>query len=343
MKMDLFTPSQLPYPGQQVNAGQCGSTPYSLPVGAGAFQPPARDGLFNSIFTPDDLPYPLPILQRVVDGSASCAGNASSSANQGCNCPPTGGNANPATGSTQPPSSGNSQTQPSGQPAQSPSTPPATQAPGQIIINVGVPSQQQPSSAETQATPATPTSTPPAATAVPAAPPVQPAAAPVIAAAVTPATAARTPIVGMPIVGGPPLQRDVINTAYSYNPRLRARMPRAQEEFLEDILEENITVKMLTANASPVGFVVPDGCNAVDIFVGGIEINPNVGTASDLELVITTGAYKMTDNGLRNVPQLEPGDQIAVTIPWRYASWIELASEHLRAPVTAHFYSIESA
>ena len=78
----------------------------------------------------------------------------------------------------------------------------------------------------------------------------------------------------MPIVGGPSLQRDVFNTAYSYNPRLRARIPRAQEEFLEELIEENITVKMLTANASPLAFVVPDGCNALDIFVGAIEINP---------------------------------------------------------------------
>ncbi len=342
MKMDLFTPSQLPYPGQQTNAAQCGSTPYILPVGAGAYQPPARDGLFNSVFTPDDLPYPLPVIERQGSGSDSCSGS-SSSANQGCNCPPPGGNANPSTGTTQPPSSGNSATQPSGQPAQSSSTPPPTQAPGQIIINVGVPSTQQPSSTETQGAAATPTSTPPAASATPAAPAVTPAAGPMIAAAVTRPTPPGTPIVGMPIIGGPPLQRDVFNTVYSYNPRLRARIPRAQEEFLEDLIEENITVKMLTANASPLAFVVPDGCNALDIFVGAIELNPGVGAASDLELVVTTGAHKVTDNGLANLPPLKPGDQIAVTIPWRYASWIELAPEHLRVPVTAHFYTIETA
>ena len=59
--------------------------------------------------------------------------------------------------------------------------------------------------------------------------------------------------------------------------------------------------------------------------------------------MVTTGAHKVTDNGPANLPPLKPGDQIAVTIPWRYASWIELAPEHLRVPVTAHFYTIETA
>ncbi len=66
MKIDFLTPSQLQYPGAQIAACQQAT---SVVVG-GAFQPAPRDGLFNSIFTPDDLPYPLPLIQESANNGA---------------------------------------------------------------------------------------------------------------------------------------------------------------------------------------------------------------------------------------------------------------------------------
>jgi hypothetical protein len=40
---------------------------------------------------------------------------------------------------------------------------------------------------------------------------------------------------------------------------------------------------------------------------------------------------------------LEAGDSVMVTTSWRYASWVELAQEHLRVPIFARFYATESA
>src|SRR5262249_3906887 len=78
MKFDLLTPSQLPYP--QLQTGGCQQV--VIGGGASSYQSPPRTGLFNSIFTPDDLPYPLPILQRGYgDGSQTqCGCNSGTSA-----------------------------------------------------------------------------------------------------------------------------------------------------------------------------------------------------------------------------------------------------------------------
>ena len=52
---------------------------------------------------------------------------------------------------------------------------------------------------------------------------------------------------------------DKIVTAYSTNPRLRARQPRANEEYLEELLDEKFHIRMLTKDATPVAFVLPAG------------------------------------------------------------------------------------
>ena len=57
MNYNFLTPSQLPYPGQATTTDGSGAT---IVLGAGGgYEMPERDGLFNSIFTPDDLPYPV--------------------------------------------------------------------------------------------------------------------------------------------------------------------------------------------------------------------------------------------------------------------------------------------
>ena len=135
---------------------------------------------------------------------------------------------------------------------------------------------------------------------------------------------------------------EVFSKAYSYNPRLRSRAPRAQDQLLEEFLGDQIAMKMLTALSGPIAFAVPDGCNAVELFVDPIEHNPNVGCVDDLELVVTTGPIRLSDNALVESGPLQAGDQITVTIPWRYASWIELAPDHLRVELTARFFSIDN-
>lgn len=128
---------------------------------------------------------------------------------------------------------------------------------------------------------------------------------------------------------------DQIVTAYSVNPRLRARLPRAQDVYLEEVLEENVTVRMLTKDGEPLAFVVPDGCNAVDFYLGPIELNPDHGEECDLDEVVTAG--DLTIGGLDRC--LSPGDQLTVVVTWRHGSWVELAAGHLRLPVHARFYA----
>jgi hypothetical protein len=132
---------------------------------------------------------------------------------------------------------------------------------------------------------------------------------------------------------------DKIVTAYSTNPRLRARQPRAHEEYLEEILDEKMTVRMLAKDAAPVAFIVPDSFNAVDLYFGAIEANPEHAKPEDCEEVVTLGS-PIVDGSCRGT--LKVGDQINVVVPWRYASWVELAPDRLRVPITARFYSIAS-
>ncbi len=134
----------------------------------------------------------------------------------------------------------------------------------------------------------------------------------------------------------------MIVKAYAFNPRLRARVPKAHEELLQEMLQEQIAMRMLSVSSAPIAFVVPDGFNAVDFYLGAIEANPDVGECEDLDLIVTLGDVKLSTNAHSCAGTLKTGDQITVTVPWRYASWVELAHEHLRAPVFARFYAIQS-
>jgi hypothetical protein len=130
---------------------------------------------------------------------------------------------------------------------------------------------------------------------------------------------------------------------YGYNPRLRARPQKAHEQLLEEYAEEQLSTRMLSSHAVPIGFVVPDGHNAVEFYFGAIEVNPEIGCAEDLDLIVTLGDIKLNPDAPRCNGSLEPGDSIMVTTSWRYASWVELAQEHLRVPIFARFYTVESA
>ena len=92
---------------------------------------------------------------------------------------------------------------------------------------------------------------------------------------------------------------------------------------------------MHSASGAPVAFVVPQGYSRVDFYFGAVEVNPCIGVDDDLECVVTLGEPKIA-TGLVN-GALHGGDQVTVTLPWRYAPWVELAPEHLRVAVTARF------
>ena len=135
-----------------------------------------------------------------------------------------------------------------------------------------------------------------------------------------------------------------IVTAYSLSPRIRARAQSVQETFIEDVIEEQITSRMLSSDASPIAFAVPDGCNAVDFLLGPIEVNPGLGEASDFDEVVTVGELRVSRNGClpTNAP-LQPGEQLTVVVPWRHARWVELGAHRLRLPIYARFYQVVNA
>lgn len=350
MKIDFLTPSQLQYPGLQVGMCQQGTVVGgSAVITNGGFQSAPRDGLFNSMFTPDDLPYPLPFMQQAALVQQQCPTNQGNAATTTTPQQPTTQSA-PST--TAPPLSAgvpaSSTTAPAGA-AQS--TESAATLPQQIIINVSAaapsaaascpvaPASASASAAGNQTAASSPsagadsnfTATAP----VPA--PVAPIA-PVVAAPFV-----RRPINGMPVVGSTPRPAtDKIVTAYAFNPRLRSRTPKAQEQLLEEWLGEQISLRMISAHSAPVAFVVPDGFNAVDFYVGAIELNPEHGETDDLDQIVTLGDVKLSANAHGGAGALNAGDQITVTVPWRYASWVEMAPEHLRVLVTARFYTIEN-
>src|SRR5207245_605693 len=118
---------------------------------------------------------------------------------------------------------------------------------------------------------------------------------------------------------------DKIVTAYSTNPRISARPPREQEVYLAEVLAVQVKVRMLTKESDPIAFFVPYGFNAVDFYIGPIEVNPDFGKPEDLDEVVTVG--ELTIGGVDE--RLTPGDQISVVVPWRHASWVEMAADHL--------------
>lgn len=109
------------------------------------------------------------------------------------------------------------------------------------------------------------------------------------------------------------------------------------------MLGENVTVKMVTRDSTPVAFVVPEGCDSVDFSYGAIEINPDVGCVDDLDQVVTLGEASIQKD-VGNIDgtglgPLLPGSALLVTIPWRAASFVSLGANHLMVTIYARFYS----
>lgn len=130
--------------------------------------------------------------------------------------------------------------------------------------------------------------------------------------------------------------------AYVFNPEFTACYPTAQETYLEDVLDEIVTSKMVSKDATPVAFVVPDGCDSVDLLYSPVEVNPGCGCDADLDQVVITGDAKMSANVDGLDRPLVPGEQIIVTVPWRAATWVSLGASRLRMQVLAHFYKSDT-
>lgn len=327
---NIFGSSGLQYPTQHT-----GEVPAAC--GTGPYHTPDSEGFFTKLLAPQPLPYPVP----------ACAGPIYR--------PPTSGGElvppSPTAGS--PTVGAPTATAPAVQPAPTP-TPAAGSG-----------------TAAPTATPAVPP--------VPVAPPAAPVASvPAIPPAVSPVTVvitmppgACTPSVsdgnnsngGTPTAGSPtpstavvpPAPNDepppedflpqepITLSAVSVNPRFRAHHKTATETLIEDMTEECVVPRMMSRDASPLAFVVPDGCDSVEFSYGPIEVNPDHGHDRDLDLLVSVGAAKVaTDEGdvdeAAGLGALVPGTALLVTIPWRAASFVNLSANHLRVLVNAKFF-----
>jgi hypothetical protein len=116
----------------------------------------------------------------------------------------------------------------------------------------------------------------------------------------------------------------------------------ATEELIDNAMDEMVSARMVARDATPVVFIVPEGCDAVDLLYGPVEVNPGCGCDSDLDQIVTVGDAKLSANVGGLDGPLTPGQQIIVTVPWRAASWVELDPNKLRLQVLAHFYKRET-
>jgi hypothetical protein len=169
----------------------------------------------------------------------------------------------------------------------------------------------------------------PTATVVPASDPVATPAAPV--APVAPVAPIATPILV-------PSPQSRILRAYTLSPQFVPQYHTAHDELLEELADEPLARRMIAKDATPVVFVVPDGCDSIDLLYGPVEVTPGFGNDGDLDQLIAVGDAKLSANFDGIDGPLTPGDQIIVTVPWRAASWVELPAGRLRMQVLAHFY-----
>ena len=332
--------------------------------GTGPFVPPERDGLFNKLFAPADLTYPVPACTRTtsapLDPRLSSVGD-SRAVPALAPCAPTA--AAPVVAPAAPVATAPVATAPTAvmaAPAVAPVTAaaaPAAPAPAAPVTVVFAPWPTAQPSPSVTATPSTaavsspaaistekPTAdapTTPAATAVPASVPN---------AASTAAQAPATPVITAPVALAtlpPPLDpacASKLLRAYVFNPEIAPCVPTAQEAYLAEVLGdgEALPSRLASRDATPVAFVVPDGCDAMDLLYGPIEVNPGCGCDSDLDQIVLTGEAKLSAN-VRGVDRpLEPGEQIIVTVPWRAAGWVSLPAGRLRMQVMARFYRASS-
>src|SRR5262249_22284026 len=136
-----------------------------------------------------------------------------------------------------------------------------------------------------------------------------------------------------------------------FNPEMTSCLRTAQQDFIEQELGEELSdeiaaalsSRMVSRDGTPVAFVVPDGCDSVDLLCGPIEVNPGCGCDGDLDQVITVGTAKLSANVDGIDQPLIPGEQIIVTVPWRSASWVDLPASRLRFTLIASFYNSQAS
>jgi hypothetical protein len=128
-------------------------------------------------------------------------------------------------------------------------------------------------------------------------------------------------------------------SGYSTNPHFKAHHPRAHEVYLEEVLDEKITARMISKDSRPLTFIVPEGCDSVQILYGAIEVNPGFGRDHDRDQVVVVGDPVVEAVVVGMDGNLVPGAPILVTVPWRAASWVELHADRLRLEVVARFFS----
>ena len=145
--------------------------------------------------------------------------------------------------------------------------------------------------------------------------------------------------------------------AYVFNPEFTSCIGTAQGDYLSkelgddtdtdsdddcdsmsDDLASALSSRMVSNDGSPVAFVVPDGCDSVDLLYGPVEANPGCGSDDDLDQLVMVGGAKLDANPCGIDGPLTPGDQIIVTVPWRAASWVDMPANRLRVQVIANFY-----
>lgn len=153
------------------------------------------------------------------------------------------------------------------------------------------------------------------------------------------------PVIVAPASGGSG-PRDVILRAWSLNPEFAGPGISAfcdeNGDIAESVQDDDLLelLEWVSIDSEPVCFRVPDGCNAVEILTGPIEIVPNVGTDSDLDFPIATGQVRVLANGCAcTVDKLRPGDTLQIVVPWRGSGAVALPAGRLRQLVHARFYA----
>ncbi len=367
--LDVLAPAQIPYPtvpaqpapGANVAPAPAGTTMVVTGGQSHPANPPAQPGLFNRMFAPSELPYaPAPSRGAGTPAGSTSGGSTtppSSSAGTAPNPTPTPCPA-PVPCPTPPPC-------PTAAPCPAPvpcppcppCPPPPPPPPGPSTGSPGTSSIAAPSAAPAAATqPQDLTSalaTALAAAAVPASHGDAVAAAPgggaptpitfVISPWTPPsAVAATAPPAPAPVPEPAPApEAPVLLSGESFNPRFCTRPTSQQQLFIEETLNEKVSPRMITRDARPVAFAVPDGCDFVEVFYGPIEVNPCRGDTVDLDEAITIGEASLAIAGAEETDDvaetLKPGAVLLVTVPWRAASWVELPAERLRVTVFAKF------
>lgn len=126
---------------------------------------------------------------------------------------------------------------------------------------------------------------------------------------------------------------DATFRGFTFNPAFEPKHRKADAKEHEHREE----LHAVTHDAEPVVFVVPPGCDALDLLYGPIEVSPDVGDDEDLEAAVSIGKAKLQATTC-DLSRLRAGDQVSVIVPWRGHARLDLEAKHLRAEVIAHFY-----